>query len=213
MITSSPMVSVVREDKSVAIIPKAVVLGYLAHCNKKPDLKEHWPLAEYHLSIPKTIQPGSFKHDVDCSCLFCDSYAKEKEKNDILSSSYNIFFNTFKPKNVPSSILEKYGNFYAKRPDVSLEYFLIYYHDTTDFTISSKSNTLDLKNMKNMKNYLVKDEKPSIEQRFISIYVPLARRQLLESDESQEDVDAYYSIPPWLRQRNNIETDDIQSHS
>ena len=216
MITSSPMVSIVREDKSLATVPKSVVLGYLAYCNKKPDLKEHWPLTEYHLSIPKTVQPGSFKHDVDCICLFCDSHAKEKEKNDILSSSYNIFFETFKPKNVPSSILEKYSSFYEKRPDVSLEYFLIYYYDTTDFTVqqvSKQTDTLDLKNMKNLKNNLVKDEVSSNEQYFNLVYVPLASRQLLETDEIQDDVDEYYAIPPWLRQKSNInnQTDGAQS--
>lgn len=205
MITSSTTVSVVREDNSVATVPKTVVLGYLACCNRKPDLKKHWPLTEYHLSIPKTVQPGSFKHDVDCICLFCDSHAKEKEKNDILSSSYNIFFETFKPKNVPSYILEKYVDFHKKRPDVSLEYFLIYYYDKTDFTVqqaSKQTDTLDLKHMKNLQNTLVKDEKSWIVDIFNRVYVPLARRQLLEIIEFMDEVDEYYALPPWLRQKN-----------
>lgn len=207
MITSSTntTVSVVREDKSVATVPKAVVLGYLAHCNRKPDLKNHWPLTEYHLSIPKTVQPGSFKHDVNCSCLFCDSHAKEKEKNEILSSSYNIFFETFKPKSVPSFILEKYVNFHKKRPDVSLEYFLIYYYDKTDFTVqqaSKQTDTLDLKQRKNLQNTLVKES--WIVDIFNRVYVPLAKRQLLEIIEFMDEIEEYYALPPWLRQRSTL---------
>lgn len=207
MINTSSMVSVTRKDNSIASVPKTVVLGYLAHLNKKPNLKEHWPLTEYHLSIPKVVQPGSFKHDIDCNCLFCDSHAKEKEKNEILCTSFNIYFETFKPKNVPTEILDKYQDFNKKRPDVSLEYYLIYYHDKTDFTIgqaSKQTDTLDLKNMKNLQNTRVKDEKPTNAERFIREYVPLARRPLLETDEILGDIDAYYAKPPWMRQKINL---------
>lgn len=189
------MISIVRDDNSVIIVPKTVVLDYLSEISRESVLKRIMSLEEYHLSSDLNFESADGYFDYN------RIYERRKSANSY-GGSYLVFFHSFKPKNVPYEILEQYGNYLRKHPNVCLEYFLIYYHDKTDFTVEEQAveeESNDMKCIKNLKNMLLRDGRPSIAEETKRQHIPILRKPLAEMDDSE--IDAYFAIPPWMRNK------------
>ena len=123
---------------------------------------------------------------------------------------------------VPWEILDRYVKFVAKNRNVSIEYFLMSYYNTTDFSIDEDSAdgiySFDIKSIKELKNSLIRDgllvieddtppiddeavevETPAIEVEVTSEQVPVGRRPLAEMDDAE--IEAYYRVAPWNRHK------------
>lgn len=192
---NSAMILIVRDDNSVISVPKTVVLDFLSEISRESVLKRLMTLEEYHLNSDLDFESADGYFDYN------QIYERRKSAK-AYGDSYLVFFHSFKPKNVPYEILDKFGNYLRKNPNVCLEYFLIYYHDKTDFTVEEEpveEESYDMKCIKNLKNMLLRDGRPLIVEEIKRQYIPITRKPLAEMDDSE--IDAYFAIPPWMRNK------------